>query len=541
MLERLKQLSRYSPLVVVAALTFLFAVLSFTDTGFIAWTIGFGVLLAIGVWDLLQARHSLLRNYPLLSHFRWLFEEIRPEIRQYLFESDVGGTPFNREQRSLVYQRAKGQLDKVPFGTELDVYAEDYAWINHSTSPKALAEVPFRVDIGGDHCSQPYSASVFNVSAMSFGSLSANAILSLNQGARRGDFAHDTGEGGVSRYHLAGGGDLIWEIGSGYFGCRASDGGFDASMFAEQAAHPAVKMIEVKLSQGAKPGHGGVLPGSKVSAEIAAARRIPIGQTCESPASHSAFSTPLQLMTFIAELRELCGGKPVGFKLCIGHRWEFMAICKAMRQMQITPDFIVIDGSEGGTGAAPLEFSDHVGTPLRVGLNFAQNALVGAGLRDDIKLGASGKIISAFDIVRSMCLGADWCNSARGFMFALGCIQSQSCHTNRCPVGVATQDTQRQRALIVEDKSSRVYRFHHKTMEALSEIVAASGLDHPSQLGPEHFYIRRDAQHITSFRDTLTWLTPGELLDGSDNHPLLAAYWEMARAESFAPAKTAIS
>ena len=306
-------------------------------------------------------------------------------------------------------------------------------------------------------------------------------------------------------------------------------------MFARQASHPAVKMIEVKLSQGAKPGHGGVLPGTKVTAEIAAARHIPIGRTCESPASHRTFSTPLELLAFIAQLRELSAGKPVGFKLCIGHRWEFMAICKAMLETEIKPDFIVIDGSEGGTGAAPLEFSDHVGTPLRVGLNFVQNALVGSGLRDDIRLGASGKIISAFDIVRAMCLGADWCNSARGFMFALGCIQSQSCHTNRCPVGVATQDQQRQQALVAEDKAARVYRFHHKTMEALTEIVAAAGLNHPSELRPEHFYIRRDAQHITSFRDTLTWLDPRELIEGGSDHPRLAAYWKMATAESFAP------
>ena len=535
MLAQLSKFSRYSTLAVVAVLTVLCAIFSFFNGWFIVGFIGFSVLLGIGLWDLVQTRHSLLRNYPLLSHFRWLFEEIRPEIRQYLIESDVGGTPFNREQRSLVYQRAKGQLDKVPFGTELDVYAEEYAWLNHSTAPKTPAEELFRVDVGGAECTQPYSASVLNVSAMSFGSLSANAILSLNRGARLGDFAHDTGEGGVSRYHLEPGGDLIWEIGSGYFGCRAPDGGFDVQMFAEQASHPAVKMVELKLSQGAKPGHGGVLPGAKVTAEIAGARRIPIGETCESPASHRVFSTPLEMMSFIGDLREHSGGKPVGFKLCIGHRWEFMAICKAMLATGIKPDFIVIDGSEGGTGAAPLEFSDHVGTPLRVGLNFAQNALVGAGLRDDIKLGASGKIVSAFDIVRCMCLGADWCNSARGFMFALGCIQSQSCHTNRCPVGVATQDEQRQKALVVEDKGTRVYRFHHKTMEALTEIIAAAGLEHPSELRPEHFYIRRDAQHISSFRDTLTWLEPGELVEGAKNHPRLAAYWKMSRAETFAP------
>jgi len=535
MYKRFSLFSRYLPLAVATILTILFTALSFDDQDFVGWAVGFGILTGIGVWDLLQSKHSLLRNYPLLSHFRWFFEEIRPEIRQYLFESDVGGTPFNREQRSLVYQRAKGQLDKVPFGTELDVYGEDYAWINHAISPKPRAEKPFRVEIGTVHSTQPYCASVLNISAMSFGALSANAILALNKGARLGQFAHDTGEGGVSRYHLVGGGDLIWEIGSGYFGCRTNDGAFDPDMFAEQAAHPAIKMIEIKLSQGAKPGHGGVLPGSKVTAEIAAARRVPIGQTCESPSAHRTFSTPLELMAFIARLRELSNGKPVGFKLCIGHRWEFMAICKAIIETEIKPDFIVIDGAEGGTGAAPVEFSDHVGTPLRVGLNFAQNALVGSGLREHVKLGASGKIISAFDIVRSMCLGADWCNSARGFMFALGCIQSQSCHTNKCPVGVATQDKHRQRALLVEDKAERVTRFHQKTMEALIEIVAASGLEHPSQLTPEHFFIRRDAQHITSFRDTLTWLSPGELLDGARDHPRFAAYWDMARAETFAP------
>jgi glutamate synthase domain-containing protein 2 len=534
MLEKISRFSRYSTLVIVALLALCFALLSISKPYFVWLLLLFGGLLIIGIGDLVQTRHSLWRNYPILSHCRWLVEGIRPEIRQYLFESDVSGTPFNREQRSLVYQRAKGESDKVPFGTELDVYDEEYAWLNHSTAPKAPAEQPFRIEVGAGDCRQPYSASVFNVSAMSFGSVSANAVLALNEGARRGSFAHDTGEGGVSRYHLEPGGDLIWEIGSGYFGCRAKDGGFDADMFADQAAVDAVKMIEIKLSQGAKPGHGGVLPGTKVTAEIAQARGISIGETCESPASHSAFSTPTEMMEFVALLRERAAGKPIGLKLCIGHRWEFMAMCKGMLSTGIKPDFIVIDGSEGGTGAAPLEFSDHIGSPLRVGLQFAQNALVGAGLRDHIRLGASGKVVSAFDMVRAMCLGADWCNSARGFMFALGCIQSQSCHTNRCPVGLATQDSQRQGALVVADKSSRVFQFHETTMRALAEIIGAAGLEHPAQLRPEHFYIHSDSQHVTSFRDTFTWLESGELLAGNA-HPKYAAYWKAANPDSFAP------
>ena len=536
MRHQLSRFSRYSTLAICVVLTPTFGALCVVNVYFGLAAAVFAVLAAIGISDVLQTRHSLWRNYPILSHFRWMFEGIRPEIRQYLFESDVSGTPFNREQRSLVYQRAKGDPDKVPFGTELDVYGDQYAWSNHSSSPKQPSIEPFRVQVGNKDCSRPYSSSVLNVSAMSFGSLSANAVLALNEGARRGDFAHDTGEGGVSRYHVQHGGDLIWEIGSGYFGCRKSDGRFDDVMFAEQASHHTIKMIELKLSQGAKPGHGGVLPGSKVTAEIAQARHIPIGETCKSPASHSAFETPLEMMEFIGKLRELSNGKPVGFKLCVGHRWEFMALCKAMLQTGIRPDFIVIDGSEGGTGAAPLEFTDHVGSPLRVGLTFAQNVLVGSGLRHDIKLAASGKIVSAFDMVRAMCLGADWCNSARGFMFALGCIQSQSCHTNRCPVGVATQDPQRQQALVVTDKSERVYGFHHGTLKALAEIVAAAGLNHPSELRPEHFYTRRDPEHVTSFRDTFIWLQREELLR-ADAHPLYASYWKLAQAQSFAPAR----
>ncbi|MDP6707138.1 MAG: FMN-binding glutamate synthase family protein [Alphaproteobacteria bacterium] len=484
-------------------------------------------LAAIGVWDLVQRPHSLLRNYPILAHMRWLFEGIRPEIRQYLIESDQDAAPFDREQRSLVYQRAKGTVDRTPFGTLDDLYADGAHWLNHSIRPAPVAEMPFRVEIGGPDSSKPYSSSLLNVSAMSYGSLSANAVRALNLGARQGGFAHDTGEGGISAYHREFGGDLIWEIGTGYFGCRRDDGGFDPEMFAEEAAREQVRMVEIKLSQGAKPGHGGVLPGAKVTPEIAAARRLPMGRDCISPAAHGAFATPIEMMRFIATLRDAAGGKPVGFKLCIGHRFEFLALCKAMLETGIRPDFIVVDGAEGGTGAAPLEFSDHIGTPLADGLRFVRDALVGTGLRDEIRIGASGKIISAADIARTISLGADWCNAARGFMFALGCIQSRSCHTNRCPVGVATQDRWRQRALVVADKADRVRNFHHNTLETLAEVVAAAGLASPSDFRPWHFQERRAASLPEP-------LSPGELLDGTDR-PDFAQAWCLARPDSFAP------
>ena len=367
---------------------------------------------------------------------------------------------------------------------------------------------------------------------MSFGALSANAIRALNKGASMGHFAHDTGEGSISRYHRESGGDLIWELGTGYFGCRNNDGSFNPDMFAEQAQTDQVRMIEIKLSQGAKPGHGGVLPGAKVTPEIAETRKIAKGVDCVSPSAHSAFSTPVEMMQFIAQLRELSGGKPVGFKLCIGHPWEFMAIVKAMLKTGILPDFIVIDGAEGGTGAAPVEFSNHLGTPLRAGLQFAHNTLRGAGLRDRIKIGASGKIVSAYDMVVAMTLGADWCNSARGFMFAVGCVQSQSCHTNKCPVGVATQDKARQRGLVVADKAERVYHFHRNTLDALVELLAAAGLDHPSELRPWHFYVWGGRGSITSGIDVATWLEPGELLKGT-SHQHYAVNWDLADPDSF--------
>ncbi len=509
-----------------------FGAASFVDSWFLLPFAAAAALALIGTRDFFQKSHSILRNYPIAAHIRFLLEEIRPEIRQYFLESDTDGMPFNRDKRSIVYQRAKAALDKRPFGTQLDVYQTGFEWVNHSLAPKPHANESFRITVGGPDCLQPYSLSVFNVSAMSFGALSANAVRALNKGAALGGFAHDTGEGGFSQYHREHGGDIIWEIGSGYFGCRNDDGSFSPERFVAQAKEPQVKMIEIKLSQGAKPGHGGVLPGPKVSAEIAAARGVPQGVDCVSPACHPAFSTPLGLVQFIAQLRELSGGKPVGFKLCIGHPTEFLGICKAMLQTGIYPDFVVIDGSEGGTGAAPLEFLDHVGTPLRDGLVFAHNALVGLGIRDRIKIGAGGKITSAFDMARVMALGADWCNAARGFMFAVGCIQSQSCHTDRCPVGVATQDKVRQRALVVPDKAQRVAQFHKSTVTALGELIGAAGLAHPSELKPHHISRRLGPSQSATFAEIYRFLRPGEILDGTD-HPAFVHSWPNARADAF--------
>ena len=419
-----------------------------------------------------------------------------------------------------------------PFGTTYDVYSIGYEWMAHSIAPRPLTKDPFRITIGGPDCAKPYSASVFNISAMSFGALSANAIRALNGGARRGGFAHDTGEGGFSPYHRENGGDIIWEIGSGYFGARNPDGTFSPEKFAEVAASDQIKMVELKLSQGAKPGHGGVLPAPKVSPEIALTRGVPVGQDCISPSQHSAFSTPVEMMHFIAEMRRLSGGKPAGFKLCLGHEWEFLAICKAMLETGIYPDFIVVDGKEGGTGAAPMEFIDHIGKPMRQGLYFVHNALIGIGARDRIKLGVAGKIITAFDIVRAMALGADWCNSARGFMFAVGCIQSQSCHTDRCPVGVATQNPSRQKALVVPDKTERVYNFHRATLHELAELTAAAGLDHPQEFKPIHISRRVAPAEVLTYADIYPSLSDGELVAGSGN-PRWRIPWDMADPHSF--------
>ncbi len=503
------------------------------DIHWLAIPFGIGFFLTcVGIHDFFQTKHAILRNYPIMAHFRFIFESIRPEMRQYFFEGDKDGMPFSRDRRAVVYQRAKMMLDVRPFGTNYDVYSNGFEWMSHSISPRPVGKETFRIMIGDVDCTKPYSASVFNISAMSFGALSANAIRALNGGAKRGGFAHDTGEGGYSPYHREGGGDIIWEIGSGYFGARNPDGTFSPEKFAAGAANEQVKMVELKLSQGAKPGHGGVLPAPKVSHEISLTRGVPMGEDCVSPSSHSAFSTPVEMMQFIAEMRRLSGGKPAGFKLCIGHEWEFLAICKAMLETGIYPDFIVVDGKEGGTGAAPMEFVDHVGKPMRQGLYFVHNALIGIGARHRIKLGAAGKIITAFDIVRSMALGADWCNSARGFMFAVGCIQSQSCHTDRCPTGVATQDPTRQRALVVPDKIDRVFNFHRATLHELAELTAAAGLDHPSEFKPEHISRRISPSEVITFADLYPSLAEGELVAGSGN-PRWRRPWDMAQAHSF--------
>ena len=492
-------------------------------------------LSALGVRDLIQTRHAVLRNYPIAAHLRFLLEGIRPEMRQYFFEGDKDGMPFARDKRAIVYQRAKKALDKRPFGTQYDVYKDQFEWLHHSLAPRPIAPVSaFRVSVGHPGpCTQPYSASLLNISAMSYGALSANAVRALNKGAKAGGFAHDTGEGGVSPYHREFGGDLIWEVGSGYFGCRNPDGSFNAEKFAEASADPQIRMVELKLSQGAKPGHGGVLPAAKITPEIAAIRGVPMGQDCVSPAAHGSFSTPVGLLEFVDQMRRLSGGKPAGFKLCIGHPWEFMAICKAMLETGITPDFIVVDGKEGGTGAAPLEFMDHVGMPLRDGLTFVHNALVGTGLRDRIRIGASGKIISAFDMARVMALGADWCNAARGFMFAVGCIQAQTCHTGHCPTGVTAQDPLRQRALVVPDKADRVYNFHRNTIHALSELVAAAGLDHPGGLKPHHFLQRGTSDTVITYAEQYEQLLPGQLLADPGSSRRFGEAWRVAQPHSF--------
>ena len=494
-----------------------------------------GPFTLIGVIDLLQRDHAVLRNYPIIGHIRYLVEEIRPEIRQYLLEADNDALPFSRSQRTLIYSRAKNVHSDKPFGTLMDVYENGYEFIGHSSRPMPETDSSlYRISIGNEQCSKPYSCSVLNISAMSFGSLSANAISSLNRGAQMGNFAHDTGEGGISPYHRANDGDLIWEIGSGYFGCRNEDGSFNPTRFAANAASDQVKMIEIKLSQGAKPGHGGILPGAKVTAEIAMTREVPEGIDCVSPSRHSAFDTPLEMMQFIKQLRDLSGGKPVGFKLCLGHPWEFMGMVKAMLETNILPDFIVVDGGEGGTGAAPVEFTDHIGMPLREGLLFVHNTLVGTGLRDKIKIGASGKIVSAFDIARALALGADWTNSARGFMFAIGCIQSRSCHTNKCPTGVATQDPLRQRALVVPDKAERVAHFHRNTLKALAQMLAAAGLDNPDELAPHHLVRRVSPTETRLFSQLHYFMGRGEIIEKSPGlSDFYKTSWNMARVDSF--------
>ncbi len=491
-----------------------------------------GPLVLLGTLDLLQTRHTIRRNFPLIGHGRYLMEMIRPELNQYFVESNIDGRPFNRNKRSLIYQRAKGAIDTLPFGTQLDVYSEGYEWINHSIVPKEPSREMPRVRIGGRSCKQPYEASVFNVSAMSYGSLSKNAILALNSGAKLGGFYHNTGEGGITAHHLEKGGDLCWQIGTGYFGCRDQDGRFSPEKFSKRANLPTVKMIEIKLSQGAKPGHGGILPAQKVTAEIAEIRDVPMGRDVISPPAHSAFETPVELLEFIEKLRTLSNGKPVGFKLCLGKKREFMAICKAMVETKILPDFITIDGAEGGTGAAPPEFSDSIGTPLNEALIFIHNCLVGLNLRSEMRLIVSGKISTGFNIAQKLALGADLCNSARGMLFALGCIQALRCNTNECPTGVATQNPDLVRGLHVGDKAPRVARFHHSTVHSFLDVLGAAGLTHPSELRPWHIQRRVDSVTVRHYGEIYSYLRPGALLEGKLPSDYSRA-WSSAASHSF--------
>ena len=523
---------RFSVPLILLLLSGLFLLLATPAPGAL-WGLAFTLpLLAIAALDFVQKKHSLRRNYPLIARFRWLFEDLRPYLRSYIVESNQDGRPFDKNARALVYARSKNQTSTHPFGTELDVYSDEYEWLSHSVAPNESVPAEFRLAIGGPQCTRPYSAAILNISAMSFGSLGGKAIAALNLGAKRGNFYHDTGEGSFSKYHALHDGDIVWELGSGYFGCRDAQGHFDEDALRKTASLDQIKMIEIKLSQGAKPGHGGVLPGAKVTPEIAETRGIPVGEDCVSPAAHSAFSTPLELLAWAARLRELSGGKPVGIKLCVGQPHEVFAIIKAMLESGTLLDFIVVDGAEGGTGAAPVELSNRVGMPLREGLILVRNALVGAGLKDQISLGAAGKVVSGAGLAINMALGADWCNAARAFMFSLGCVQSMKCHTGDCPTGVATQDESRQRALVIEDKAERVYQFQKQTVSALRDIVVAMGLESPWQIRPHHLHERLNAAKSSSIDHIYPFLENGALLDAPGDTPY-AHYWAAAQTGSF--------
>ncbi|MFX0543621.1 FMN-binding glutamate synthase family protein [Roseovarius sp. S4756] len=521
--------------VTALALSILAIGLAFINAGWLLVLIFTVPVVVLGVYDRNQKTWTITRNYPVAGRVRWLFYKLRPYLRAYIVEDDLSGTPYSFDARNLVHARARGETDTHPFGTERQTDAEDYHWLLHSMAPENDPDTAPRVHVGHDQTSKPYSASILNVSAMSFGSLSANAIRALNIGAAKGGYYHDTGEGGVSDHHRAHGGDLVWELGSGYFGARGKDGNFDPEMFRDTAQSDQVKMTEIKLSQGAKPGHGGMLPGSKVTAEIARVRGIEQGKDCISPRAHKAFSTPIEMLEFAAQMRELSGGKPVGIKLCIGQPYEVFAMMKAILETGIKPEFIVVDGGEGGTGAAPLELSDWMGTPLNEGLILMRNALVGCGLKNDIRLVAGGKIYSGMGLARSIALGADWCNAARAFMLSVGCIQSQRCHMDTCPTGVATQNAARQRGLIPEVQGVRSARFHHKTVAALVDMIAAAGLKHPNELQPHHMMHRTGPQAALPMDLIHSFLPEGILIDAPED-TLYSEWWAAAQAESFRPA-----
>jgi glutamate synthase domain-containing protein 2 len=491
-------------------------------------------LILMGLYDMYQSKKTIRKNFPLLGRMRYLLEGLGPEIRQYFVETDLEGKPFNRLQRSIVYQRSKKESDSMPFGTQLDVYKDGYEWINHS-----IRAIPFskvnenpKVHIGSSQCTKPYEASMFNISAMSFGSLSKNAILALNNGAKQGGFYHNTGEGGLSPYHLQGG-DVVWNIGTGYFSCRTDEGKFNYDEFVKRATLDNVKMIEIKFSQGAKPGHGGILPKEKVTDEIAAIRLVSKGQDILSPPTHSAFTTPIELMDFVKLLRKGSEGKPIGIKICIGNKSEFLSICKAMVETKTYLDFITVDGGEGGTGAAPQEYSDHVGMPLRDAIAFVYDSLNGFGIKDQIKIIASGKVITGFDIVRTLSLGADLCNSARGMMFALGCIQALECHNNTCPTGVATQNPDLMKGLVPEEKSVRVARFQHETVKSAMDLMASAGLSHPDEVTRDVITTRIDRNKVETFAEIFPELETGCLLFESTVPKEFLYFWRKASSEKF--------
>ncbi len=480
-------------------------------------------ILGRGLVDAFQGTHTILRNYPVIGHGRYLLETIRPEIQQYFIESDTNGTPFSREQRSVVYQRSKGVTDTIPFGTKQNYYGNGHLWLEHSMRAQRPMDTVPRILLGEHTCAQPYAASLLNISAMSFGSLSPTAVRALNGAAADGGFAHNTGEGGISPYHLENNGDLIWQLGTGYFGCRTTDGKFDENKFRDQARQASVKAIEIKISQGAKPGHGGILPGAKVNLEIATIRGVPEGKDVISPPSHNAFQTPMELMQFIGRLREASGGKPIGIKMCMGKPREWFAIVKAMRESDQHPDFVAVDGGEGGTGAAPLEFTNHVGWPLYDALHIVHNTLVGTGLRDRMSIIASGHVIDGFDMALRMGIGADLCYSARGMMFSLGCIQALRCNHNACPTGIATQDASLYRGLVVEDKRTRVHHYHKNTIRHFLELIAAAGCSNPSELSTDAFRQRTGTNEHRSLTTAFPRVRPGDFQKGHIPKP-----WEQA-------------
>jgi len=476
----------------------------------------------LGIQDIQQSHHSVRRNFPVLGRMRYLLESIRPEIRQYFIEDDNEAKPFGREQRSIAYQRAKGMSDTMSFGTRRDVYVEGYEWVAHSIWPVSVPAEHQRTMIGNKECKQKFLACRLNVSGMSYGALSENAILALNTAAKMGNFYHNTGEGGISRFHNEPGGDLVWNIGTAYYGCRdKTTGGFDPVKFKDRASADNVKMIEIKLSQGAKPGHGGMLPGAKVTPAIAEARGLKVGEPSNSPPRHSAFSNHRELVEFISRLSDLSGGKPIGLKMCLGKPAEFAALVAAMIEMDYYPSFITLDGSEGGTGSAPQEFSNHIGYPLHDALAFVNNILIGAGVREHVKVICAGKILSGFSMVRAHCLGADVCNAARAMMFALGCIQSLKCQTNKCPTGITTLDPELMHGLDVTTKSYRVWNYHRKTVDSFLDIVGAMGVEDPDDLRPEHVMRRlAGGTYSLSYADVFPRLEPRSLIEGTaHNHP----------------------